>query len=135
LSGLPEEMKAQMERESVEHVKSIYEMKGCNVLEVNIGVPKPYDMLVECLENGEAKVLMIEVKSHLKKVLVAELTPAETELAEKNPENYIVCNVAGMENPDKSSWITICESYGKLRKQLIVRTKEERVAKLFFDSY
>lgn len=132
LSTLPAEIRAEMEKKSIEYVKEYFETRGCRAIEVNIGVYKPYDLLVECIEMDKTARYMIEVKSHLKNVFIAELTPAETELAEKNPDKYIVCNVASMENPDKNTWILLCDLYGKLRKQLVTKTKEEKIAILYF---
>jgi hypothetical protein len=46
--SLPEELREWMEEASVNHVAHLYEKRGCHVLEKNIGVAKPYDLLVEC---------------------------------------------------------------------------------------
>ncbi|MEM4623707.1 MAG: DUF3883 domain-containing protein, partial [Desulfurococcaceae archaeon] len=90
------------------------------------------DLLVECVEDGKTSRYMVEVKSHLKMIFVAELTPGETELAEQYPDNYIVCNVAGLEKPDKSSWVAMCDLYGRLKKELVTMRKEEKIARLYF---
>ncbi|MEM3913569.1 MAG: SNF2-related protein [Desulfurococcaceae archaeon] len=132
VSMLPAEQRAEMEKKSVEYIKELFENKSCKVLEVNIGVYKPYDLLVECVEDGKTSRYMVEVKSHLKMIFVAELTPGETELAEQHPDNYIVCNVAGLEKPDKSSWITMCDLYSRLKKELVTMRKEEKIARLYF---
>jgi hypothetical protein len=41
--------------------------------------------------------LYLEVKSHLKRVIVAELTNSETRFAEIDPYSYVECNVMGLE--------------------------------------
>ncbi|MEM4723318.1 MAG: SNF2-related protein [Desulfurococcaceae archaeon] len=132
IRSLPDDLKNRMEKESIEYIKELFENRSCNVLEVNIGIYKPYDLMVECIEGNEKVKYMIEVKSHLKRVFVAELTPSETELAEKNPDNYIVCNVAGLENPNKYEWIVYCDKYSRIEKEIVVKTREEKIAKLFF---
>jgi superfamily II DNA or RNA helicase len=130
--SLPPEKREWMERVSVEHVASLFRERGCRVLEINIGKAKPYDVLVECPGPGGPERLEVEVKSHLEKVFVAGLTDWETKEAEKNPANYIVCNVAGLKEPDKSSWVTVCGRYADLPKRLVVQVKEERRAIIFF---
>jgi hypothetical protein len=42
----------------------------------------------------------LEVKSHLKRVIMAELTKSETRFAEIDPYSYIECNVMGLEDID-----------------------------------
>jgi hypothetical protein len=126
---LPEDVKKWMEEASINHVARMFKEQGCRVLEVNIGVQKPYDLLLECPNRG---LVYVEVKSHLKHVYVAELTPGETKLAEANPDRYIVCNVMGLENPDENTWITICDLYKNIPKKLETRIVEEVKAKLFF---
>jgi superfamily II DNA or RNA helicase len=129
---LPIDIRRWMEEVSINHVAELFMSHGCEVVEKNIGVLKPYDLLVYCPYNSSQKYLYIEVKSHLKHVLVAELSEAETELAESHPSEYIICNVMGLENPDKSAWTTVCGLYAELPKTIITTTKEEKRARLFF---
>jgi hypothetical protein len=129
---LPIDIRRWMEEVSINHVAELFMSHGCEVVEKNIGVLKPYDLLVYCPYNSSRKYLYIEVKSHLKHVLVAELSEAETELAESHPSEYIICNVMGLENPDKSAWTTVCGLYAELPKTIITTTKEEKRARLFF---
>lgn len=131
-TGLPADVREWMEVESVNLIRDLFRAKGCRVLEINIGEYKPYDLLVECPTEGGFVKYMVEVKSHLKRVLVAELTPNETQLAEENPRNYVVCNVSGLENRDKSTWITICDLYENVEKDVVTKTREERVARIYF---
>jgi hypothetical protein len=63
---------------------------------------------------------------------VAELTSNETDLAEAHPDDYIVCNVMGLENKDREAWTTLCEAYGRLPKTIITETREEKRARIFF---
>jgi len=121
-----------MEEVSVNHVAELYMSQGCQIIEKNIGVLKPYDLLVYCPRDGDRKRFFIEVKSHLKHVLVAELSEAETELAESHPSEYVICNVMGIESPDKSNWVTMCGLYAELPKTIITATREEKRARLFF---
>jgi hypothetical protein len=74
----------------------------------------------------------VEVKSHLKRILVAELTDSETRFAEANPYNYIVCNVMGLDYRDPASWTTICGLYAELPKTIVTTTREERRARITF---
>ena len=84
------------------------------------------------LGEGGLRRFYVEVKSHLRYVLVAELSEAETELAESHPYDYVVCNVMGLENPDSSTWVPLCGLYAELPKTLVTETREERRARLFF---
>jgi len=111
---------------------TLYEEKGCHVLEKNIGVAKPYDLLVECPGASGSVRLYVEVKSHLKRILVAELTDSETRFAEANPYNYIVCNVMGLDDRDPASWTTICGLYAELPKTIVTTTREEKRARITF---
>jgi hypothetical protein len=99
-----------MEEANVNYVAGLYEAKGSRILEKNIGVGKPYDILAECPGGSGVEKVFIEVKIHLGQVLVAELTESETEFAEANPRNYVVCNVAGLVDKEPESWTTICGS-------------------------
>lgn len=130
--SLPEELREWMEEASVNHIAHLYEEKGCHVLEKNIGVAKPYDLLVECPGTNGSVRLYVEVKSHLKRILVAELTDSETRFAEANPYNYIVCSVMGLDYRDPASWTTICGLYAELPKTIVTTTREERRARIKF---
>jgi len=130
--SLPMDVRRWMEEVSVNHVAELYMNQGCYIAEKNIGVLKPYDLLAYCPRDGDRKRFFIEVKSHLKHLLVAELSEAETELAESYPSEYIICNVMGLENRDRSKWVTICGLYAELPKTIITTTKEEKRARLFF---
>ncbi len=132
INSLPMDVRRWMEEVSVNHVAELYMNQGCHITEKNIGVLKPYDLLAYCPRDGDRKRLFIEVKSHLKHLLVAELSEAETELAESYPSEYVICNVMGLENKDKSKWVTICGLYAELPKTIITTIKEEKRARLFF---
>jgi hypothetical protein len=129
---LPEELRKWMEEASVEYIFKLYVERGCRVLERNIGIIKPYDLLVECPSREGYAKLYVEVKSHLKRVLVAELTDSETRFAESNPHNYVVCNVMGLEDRDPASWTVICGLYAELPKTIITTTREEKRARIVF---
>lgn len=124
---IPLELRKWMEEVSVNFIEELFTRKGCRTIEKNIGIPKPFDLLMECTENGETKTVKVEVKSHLKKAFLAVLTPSETREADKDPDNYYVCNVAGLENPDPSAWITICGIYSKLPIRKVVEVEEYAV--------
>jgi hypothetical protein len=132
IASLPFDTRRWMEEASVNHVAGLYEARGCRILEKNIGVEKPYDILAECPGVSGFERLFIEVKSHLGLVLVAELTEFETEFAEANPRNYVVCNVAGLADKEPESWITVCGVYADLPKTIIKATREERRARIIF---
>jgi hypothetical protein len=91
--------------------------RGCRIPEENIGVDKPYDLVVECPDVNEPVRLYVEVKSHLKRILVAELTDSETRFAEANPYNYIVCSVMGLEAWKVASWTAIRVVYANYQRQ------------------
>jgi hypothetical protein len=130
--SLPEELREWMEEASVDYVARLYGEKGCYVLEKNIGVAKPYDLLVECPGRDGPVRLYIEVKSHLKKALVAELTDSETRFAEANPHSYVVCNVMGLEDKNPATWMAICGVYAELPKTIVTTTREEKRARIIF---
>jgi superfamily II DNA or RNA helicase len=132
IASLPLDTRRWMEEASVNHVAGLYEAKGCRILEKNIGIEKPYDILAECPGGSGFERVFIEVKSHLGQVLVAELTESETEFAEANPRNYVVCNVAGLADKEPKSWITVCGVYAELPKTIIKATREERRARIIF---
>jgi len=129
---LPEELRKWMEEASVDYIAKLYVERGCRVLERNIGIIKPYDLLVECPSREGYAKLYVEVKSHLKRVLVAELTDSETRFAESNPHNYVVCNVMGLEDRDPASWTVICGLYAELPKTIVTTTREEKRARIVF---
>jgi hypothetical protein len=129
---LPEELRGWMEEASVDYIARLYVERGCLVLERNVGIAKPYDLLVECPSGEGYTRLYVEVKSHLKRVLVAELTDSETKFAESNPYNYVVCNVMGLEDRDPASWIAICGLYAELPKTIVTTTREEKRARIMF---
>ncbi len=132
---LPRDLRDWMEEASINHVAEIFEKQGCRILVKNIHVEAPYDLKIECPDPATgSRVLYVEVKSHLKHVLVAELTSNETELAEAHPNEYIVCNVMGLENRNREAWTTLCEAYSKLPKTIITETREEKRARIFFTS-
>jgi hypothetical protein len=131
VKSLSEDLRRWMEEVSINYVAKIYEEKGCIVLEKNIGVYKPYDLLIRCPDHPN---LYVEVKSHLKNLLVAELTDSETKFAEEHPHEYIVCDVMGLENKDPNSWMIICGLYADLPKELIITTREEKRARIYFRS-
>ncbi|MCC6010978.1 MAG: SNF2-related protein [Desulfurococcaceae archaeon] len=130
--SLPEELRDWMEEVSVNYVAKLYEERGCRILEKNIGVTKPYDILVECPGREGPVKLYVEVKSHLKKILVAELTDSETRFAEANPYNYVVCNVMGLEDKNPATWTAICGVYAELPKRILITTREEKRARIIF---
>jgi superfamily II DNA or RNA helicase len=132
IASLPFDTRRWMEEASVNYVAGLYEAKGCRILEKNIGVEKPYDILAECPGGSGIERLFIEVKSHLGQILVAELTESETEFAEANPRNYVVCNVAGLADEEPKSWTTLCGVYADLPKTIIKATREERRARIIF---
>lgn len=101
---------------------------GCCIPEKNIGVAKPYDLLVECPSGEGSTRLYVDVGSNLERILVAELTDSETRFAEVNPYNYIVCSVMGLEDRDPASWTTMCGLYAELPKTIVTTTREERRA-------
>jgi hypothetical protein len=76
--------------------------------------------------------LYLEVKSHLKRVIVAELTNSETRFAEIDPYSYVECNVMGVDYRDPASWTTICGLYAELPKTIVTTTREERRARITF---
>ena len=121
-----------MDEAGVNFVAKLYEERGCFIAEKNIDVLKHYDLLVYCPGEGGLRRFYVEVKGHLGYVLVAELSEAETELAESHPYDYVVCNVMGLENPDSSTWVHLCGLYAELPKTLVTETREERRARLFF---
>jgi superfamily II DNA or RNA helicase len=130
---LPRGLRDWMEEASINHVAEMYEKQGCRILEKNIHVETPYDLKIECTDpSAGPRTIYVEVKSHLKHVLVAELTSNETDLAEAHPDDYIVCNVMGLENKNREAWTTLCEAYGKLPKTIITETREEKRARIFF---
>ncbi|MEM4684177.1 MAG: SNF2-related protein [Thermosphaera sp.] len=129
-ASLPLEKRQWMEEASTRLVEKMFAEKGCRVLERYVSKPNPFDLLVECPGSGGFARYKVEVKSHLDKVLVAELTPEETREAESSPGEYIVCNVAGLGSGDESEWITICEFYEKLPR--VKKKREEEYALLFF---
>lgn len=102
------------------------------MLEKNVGIGRPYDVLAECPGDRGPVNLHIEVKSHLKQVLVAELTDPGTEYAEANPHSHVVCNVMGLENRGPATWTTICGVYAELPKTVTTATREERCARILF---
>jgi hypothetical protein len=63
--------------------------------------------------------LYAEMKSHLKRILAAELTDSEIWLTEANPYNYIVCNAIGLEDEDPATWIAICGVRAELSKTIV----------------
>jgi superfamily II DNA or RNA helicase len=130
--GLPLSTRLRMDEAGINYVAKLYEERGCTIAEKNVGVMKPYDLLVYCPGSGGLRKYFVEVKSHLRYVLVAELSEAETELAESNPYDYVVCNVMGLGNPDSSTWLALCGLYAELPKVLVTETREERRARLFF---
>lgn len=132
VEGLPLVTRLWMDEVGVNFVAKLYEERGCVIAEKNIGVLKPYDLLVYCPGEGGLGRFYVEVKSHLRYVLVAELSEAETELAESHPYDYVVCNVMGLESSDSSNWVALCGLYAELPKTLVTETKEERRARLFF---
>jgi len=132
IASLPLDTRRWMEEASVNHVAGLYEARGCRILEKNIGVEKPYDILAECPGGSGVEKVFIEVKSHLGQILVAELTEPETEFAEANPRNYVVCNVAGLASEKPESWTTLCGVYAELPKTIIKATREERRARIIF---
>jgi hypothetical protein len=67
----------------------------------------------------------LEVKSHLKRVIMAELTKSETRFAEINPYSYIECNVMSLEDIDPVLWRAICGLYAELPKTIVTTTREE----------
>ena len=103
----------------MDYVAELYEERGYSGLERSIGIVKPYDLLIEYLNKEGPMRLYIEVKSHLKKVLIAELTDSETMFAEANPYNYIVCNAIGLEDEDPATWFAICGVCAELSKTIV----------------
>jgi hypothetical protein len=74
----------------------------------------------------------VEVKSYLKRVLVAELTDPETTSAESNPYNYVVYNVMGLEKRDSASWMAICGLHAELGKTIVTMTRKDKRARSYF---
>jgi len=71
------------------------------------------NLLVECLKVEGPKHVFVEVKSHLKHILVAELTDGETKFAEMRPLDYVVCNVMNLENKNLEP---PCRVKGKIKR-------------------
>lgn len=116
----------------MDYVAELYEERGYSGLERSISIVKPYDLLIEYLNKEGPMRLYIEVKSHLKKALVAELTDSETRFAEANPRSYVLCNVMGLEDKNPATWMAICGVYAELPKTIVTTTREEKRARIIF---
>lgn len=114
---LSEKDKIELERLSTEIIISELVNMGCEILEIHFHEKHPYDLLVECPDKDKSKKLMVEIKSHRKRVLKGILTEKQTEIAEKHPWKYLVCIVAGLEKPENT--LIYCDYYARIPKEFI----------------
>ncbi len=91
--------------------------KGYIVEETHF-TPERYSYDIRARPPGSMEPVYIEVKGHRGPVFTARLTPAETQMALRYPDKYIVCLVAYAltENP-----LVLCKPFSELEKKLLRR--------------